>query len=276
MELQSEIEQIVDGTTGVMGVAIEDLKTGKRYLVNDQAQFYWASTIKIQVLVALLKKVHSGELNLDRKERVTAPKKTPGSGILRELETEIELSVKDLATLMIILSDNTAANMCVDLVSIDFVNATNRELGLTQTVLGRKFAGLFYDPKIVAEGRDNFSSPSDMMKTLSMIAKKEILDEKLCDLAIDIMCRTQFTKGILRYLPKELTSSTTPLGPHKVAHKYGSIPGICNDVGIVFHQKRPYVICVLSKEVEDLDGWNKIAYISKKTFDYFDRISRYP
>ena len=178
--------------------------------------------------------------------------------------------------MMIILSDNTAANMCVDLVSIDYVNKINKEFGLAKTVLGRKFAGLFYDPKIVEGGRDNFSSAGDMMRTLSLIAKKEILNEELCNLAIDIMCRTQFTNGILRYLPRELTSSSAPFGPHKVAHKYGSIPGICNDVGIVFLEKRPYVICVLTKEVADLDGWDKVAQISKIAYDYFYRISRYP
>lgn len=195
---------------------------------------------------------------------------------MRELSTEIELAYEDLARLMIILSDNTASNILIDALGMENVNDTIHRMGLKQTKLGRKFAGGSYSPELIEKGYDNLSTPREMVRTMEMLANAKILDRTHCDMALDILRRTSFEYGITRLLPTELKTPETPFGPQKVAHKPGRLPGIYNEVGLVFLPKREYALCIMTKNAEEQEALGTIAEISKAVYGYFWHISRYP
>src|SRR5690554_1292957 len=76
-----------------------------------------ASTIKLFILAALLDSHGlSGEIELRPGDQVG------GSGVLNSLSAGRSWSVRDLATLMIIVSDNTATNVLIDLLGVEFIN----------------------------------------------------------------------------------------------------------------------------------------------------------
>ena len=151
-------EQIIEQCRrfpGVMGVCVKELSTENSIEIHGDEQFPTASTIKIHVLAQLMLRAERGELDLQEKVPVTPDLLTPGSGILTYLDGVLELTVLDLANLMIIVSDNTATNLCIDLAGMDGTNALLRQLGLTQTLLRRKMQ----DSEAVRRGDENVSTP---------------------------------------------------------------------------------------------------------------------
>jgi hypothetical protein len=94
-----------------------------------------ASCIKLFILLVLMRRIAAGDLTLEQRIPVLAGQQVGGSGVLKDLSAGIELPLRDVATLMIVLSDNTATNMLVDLLGLAAVNQTIRDLGLPDTTL---------------------------------------------------------------------------------------------------------------------------------------------
>ena len=117
---RERIEQIVGGAQGVMGVVVESLDGKTRFAVNEDREFAQASAIKILILMEVLKQAHEGRLKLDDRHQIDKKHQVAGSGVLFELgDGTTQMSVGDLAILMIVLSDNTATNILIDLVGMD-------------------------------------------------------------------------------------------------------------------------------------------------------------
>src|SRR5262249_55407138 len=157
-KLIAEIEKIAGNHDGVMGVAIKDLTTGEEILLNDQGAFPTGSSIKIPILVELLKQAAEGKYKLTDQRWVERQDKVGGSGVIVNFgDHTSQLSLNDLATLMIVLSDNTATNMLIDQVGMANVNRTMDELGLKQIRLRRKMI----DQAASARGDENTATPRE-------------------------------------------------------------------------------------------------------------------
>lgn len=159
-KFEAGLKAVADGLDGVMGYAIKDIKTGKAYLLNEKEVFPQASSIKIAVLLEVFKRAEEGTLKLDERIDLTPDKKVAGSGVLYNLGfPSLSLSIKDICVLMIVLSDNTATNLLIDRVGMESVNKRMDALGLPATRLRRRMMDL----KAAAEGRENVSTPREMM-----------------------------------------------------------------------------------------------------------------
>ncbi|MBN2205893.1 MAG: serine hydrolase, partial [Candidatus Aminicenantes bacterium] len=138
-KFEAELRAVAEALDGVMGYAIKDIKTGKTFLLNEDEVFPQASSIKIAILLEVFKRAEEGALNLDERLELPAAKKVAGSGILFYLSDPAPaLSVRDLAVLMVVLSDNTATNLLIDRVGMDAVNKRLDGLGLPRTRLRRR------------------------------------------------------------------------------------------------------------------------------------------
>ncbi|MCL4834598.1 MAG: serine hydrolase [Caldilineaceae bacterium] len=132
--LQARLHPLVDAFPGVAGVSVRDV-TGGGFSLNGAAIFPTASTIKIHVLMQLLVRAEKGEVDLDERVLVDLSNVVEGSGVLWHLTGPVELSLRDIAALMIIVSDNTATNICIERAGIDATNALLCSLGLKKTIL---------------------------------------------------------------------------------------------------------------------------------------------
>jgi beta-lactamase class A len=260
-KLEASIHDVDQHLDGVMGVAIEDLTTGDQFFLHDDEVFAQASSIKIAVLANLYLQSQQGKLKLTDLYTVQASDLVADSDIMGGLTPGItRVTLRDLATMMVAVSDNSATNVLIDRVGMDNVNAMLDSLGLTHTLLRRKMMDL----EAAKQGRENISTPREMMTLLASIHGGKVLNQEF-QAAFFTMLSTNKDSWIPRDLPPGL----------KVADKPGSLEAVRNDSGIVFVEGRPFVICVMTAFLRnERDGEQAISKVSLAAWQMFDRLSR--
>jgi beta-lactamase class A len=260
----AEEEQQLDG---VLGVAILDLNSGQQLLVRPDEVFPQASSIKIAVLAELYHQAQqsahgvTGKATLKDRYVVRAADIVADSSILGGLTPGVSsLTNRDLATIMVAVSDNSATNVLIDRLGMDNVVRLTESLGLAHTQLRRKMMDL----QAAAQGRENISTPREMMGLLEQIYRGKVIEPTLLDDFFNVLA-THKDSWIPRDLPADL----------KIANKPGELEGVRNDSGIVFVKNRPYVICVMTTYLaNERAGEETITRISRLAYELFDRLSR--
>lgn len=240
-KLEKDLIRITDEFPGVMGVAIKDLSTGDELAVNGNEVFPIASSIKIAVLIEFFRKLEQGTINSKDQLTFLENQKVGGSGILKELGS-VTMSLLDYAILMITVSDNSATNICIDLATMEDINETLSQLGLSVTRLVRKMQ----DKEGLAAGKDWLSTPLEMMKLMDGLYSKRGLSPWVCEESLKILRKPKvgLIGGVIRNsVPTEI----------EVADKSGWVNGALSDVGIVYLPKRPYVVALLTKHIPSTD-----------------------
>src|SRR5262249_5877147 len=129
-KLESTIQDVDHGLDGVMGIAILDLTSGEKYLLRADDVYPQASSIKIAVLLELYRQAQEGKLKLTDVYTVQQSDLVQDSDIMNGLTPGVtKITLRDLATMMVAVSDNSATNVLIDRVGIDAVNAEMDALG---------------------------------------------------------------------------------------------------------------------------------------------------
>jgi beta-lactamase class A len=161
---------------------------------------------------------------------------------------------------MVAVSDNSATNVVIDRVGMQNVNSMLDSLGLTHTRLQRKMM----DVKAAQAGRENLSTPREMMAFFAELYHGKVLNKELTDDYFKLLS-THKESDIPRFIPDDVM----------IANKPGELAGVRNDMGVVFAPKRPFVIVVMTAYLQhERDGNDAIAKIAGAAFDYFDRVGR--
>jgi beta-lactamase class A len=257
-KLEATVLDVDRNLDGVMGVAILDLTDGHRYLLHENAVFPQASSIKICVLAELYRQAQQGKLKLTDLYTFDPRDVVQDSDIMAGLTPGItKITLRDLATMMVAVSDNAATNVLIDRIGMENVNLLLDSQGLSQTRLRRKMM----DVKAAAEGRENTSTPAEMMKLLESIYRGQVLNKEMTDDFFKVLS-THKDSFIPRNLPEGL----------KIANKPGELEGVRNDSGVVFAEHRPYVICIMTTYLRrERDGEEAISNVSLAAWRMFDR-----
>lgn len=257
---EQKVQRIADSVDGIVGVTIEDLVTGESYSVNGDVVFTQASAIKLPVLVELFRQVDEGRYGLDDAVTLEESDVVPGSGILQRLTPgRVTMTLRDIATLMVSVSDNSATNMIIDRVGMESVNASMSRLGLSHTRLQRKMM----DTEAWLQDRENLSTPNEQAKLLELLHDGDVLSPA---------SRAE----VLRILSIPKSSRIRPLLPSgtRVAHKTGSVSGVVVDVGIVYLEERPFIVAAMANWlVDSADAERAISEIALAAYEYFDRLA---
>jgi beta-lactamase class A len=143
---------------------------------------------------------------------------------------------------------------------MDNVNAFLAAQGLHETKLRRKMMDL----KAASEGRENVSTPNEMSSLLQALYRGQILNKEMTGDFFKVLS-THKDSWIPRELPDDL----------KIANKPGALEGVRNDSGVIFVEKRPYILCVMTTYLHrERDGEDAISKISLEAWRMFDRIAR--
>jgi len=261
MKLETSILDIDRGLDGVMGVAIVDLTDGHKYLLHANDVYPQASSIKICVLAELYRQAQQGKLKLTDLYMVNAADLVQDSDIMGGLTPGVtQITLRDLATMMVAVSDNSATNVLIDRVGMDNVNAFLKAQGLRDTRLRRKMMDL----KAAAEGRENVSTPNEMLNLLQALYRGEILNKEMTADFFKVLS-THKDSWIPRNLPDDL----------RIADKPGALEGVRNDSGVIFVDKRPFVLCIMTTYLHrERDGEEAISNIALAAWRMFDRLAR--
>lgn len=279
-----------------MGVYVHHLTRGDTVALEADRPFQMASVFKVPLLAELMSQAVAGRRSLDEQIAVTDDMKAPGSGVLKELSGGTRLTVRDLAVLMIIVSDNTATDILLDLIGADAVNARLAACGLRRTVVTMGCRGLLRDlvglgdapdtsetrrlaaerlrlrqldwnARVYHDARANMTTPREMGRLIELIVRPVLgngtdgpIPREACRLMLDIMRRQQVRDRLPLLLPPGI----------EMAHKTGSLTRVSNDAGVLYTAAGPCVVSVFTRDLaDDLKGRLAIAEVGRAVYDAY-------
>lgn len=284
MSLVERIGSIIENAEIEAGVAVWHIESGARLDVNGDEPFPMASAFKIPILATACKQLAEGAISLDARVPLADGDKSMGSGILPYFESGLQPTVRDLLTLMIIISDNTATDIMVEyLGGAANIEGYMHELGLSEIyfklnckdLLRHAFPpeaadlpleellkwtienDVLRDGLCFSKGPENNVSTAKAMTELLRMIFGDLFPVDIRQVALDILYKQQFNVRLSRFLP---------LGT-KVAHKTGTIGGIRNDCGIIRISDANHVIVSLFVEWDEAPVWNQPAAHHQRVFE---------
>jgi len=276
----------LEASGGVVGLAVTGIRSGHRLAQRADEPFPLASVIKVPVLVTLYEEARAGRAELGERVVYRSGSKVPGSGVLQDLDDGLTLTLRDLAVLMMTVSDNTAAELLTERLGKPRIEAAMHAYGLRSVRMPLGVRALLYElvdldwtcpggyeearerlrvsagsgGRAVDPQRSDRATAADMCRLMELLARREILDPPSCDAVIDILRRTKSDSRIPALLPKGTV----------VAHKTGTIRGVRNDVGVVEAPAGPYAIAILTRGVaNDIRADVAIAELSLAVYEAF-------
>jgi len=220
VELKNYAENEIMDADANVSLLVYDFTRGETLLsFGAERKVVSASTIKIPIMLTALSLVQAGQFSLEQRIAVSCEEILDDTAVFDRGQKDA--SLEELLTWMIINSDNTSANVLIELLGKEVICSYCRTLGLKATTLERKML----DWDAIAEGRNNFTSAEDQLIIFSKLYHKSILTSELCDLALRILKRQRdFSMG-LRYLCTEDII---------FAHKTGELDYLNHDTGIFY------------------------------------------
>jgi len=259
--LSQDIQDITEAYPDLNpGVFVYDLDTGNYVNVNGTTPFSAASTIKIPILIAFFQDVESGALNPDEILIMEEEDVASGSGNMQLQAVGTEFTALEVASEMIITSDNTATNMLIRrLGGMERLNERFRAWGLRHTALRNLLPDL--------EGT-NSTSPKELAELMALISREELLSGRSRDRLLHIMRRTQTNT----LLPQGLSSDAT------IFHKTGDIGTMLGDAGLVDvpNGKRYAIAVQVQRPHNDTRAHEIIRRVSSQVYSVMEDASLNP
>lgn len=233
--VDSHLRGIAATYSGKCTYALTDLNGGGHIGMDEDEVMPTASLIKVPILIGLYQAAHEGRLSFDGRIRLCDEHRFPGSGVLQHLASGAEVSVRDAAVLMIIISDNVATNMVADLVGRDYINAQQRHMGLAQTTVFERWS----ERLVGLDSRKTWvSTAREMARNFELIARHEAVSAEASEDMLRILRRNDGRGELSRELPWDEFNRLPDYKRNWVAEKGGSSPGGIRAGGAVFHGAR--------------------------------------
>jgi beta-lactamase class A len=245
-KVASRVQERVGNFQGKVSLYAKNLDSGASYGLSAEQPTRTASTIKLAIMVECFAEAAEGKLKWTEPLTITKEEKVSGSGIAQDLSDGGQLPLRDMVTLMIVLSDNTATNLLLNRIGGNAVNARMAQLGYEQIRVMRKILGdrnqLKPSPSGVTEegskpenkkwglGR---SSPREMVSLLEKIHRRELISRGASDEMFEILKKQRDHNGIGRDM-KNVT----------IASKSGALDALRSDVGIVYSKHGPIAMAI--------------------------------
>jgi beta-lactamase class A len=213
--------------SGRYSLAAKNLQTGEELLVDPDRAYPTASTFKVPIMIEVFRQIGEGAFGLHDRIELTESVIVEGSGVLRDLELGLKPTVHDILMLMIIVSDNTATNMCIDLVGgPERITRTMHELGYSTISVNSRidFEHIKDDNRRLA-----VASPGDYMRIMEKIAKLEMVSADASEKMLHILGRQHYMAQGPRYVGYNPYAENPLMW---IGNKTGSLKGMRADTGL--------------------------------------------
>ena len=270
LTLERRIDAELCGLDAKMCVYADDLH-GHVVERGADDEFESASTIKIYILGCLYAQAEAGKASLDAELTYEARHFVDGSGLIRSLGEGARLRARDVATLMIVVSDNIATNMLIDYLGLDTINAFIRSIGCTHTKLHRSLRSDNWSEKL------GTITPRDMGRFFALLAKGELVSPQASDAMRNVFRQQHYNTMLTHDFPQFYLDCEETGEPELiwVASKSGSMNACRNDGGIIHTPYGEYVIVLMNKDFHDIieyDGHPAMGYGARVSRMIFDQI----
>jgi len=230
---------------GKVSLFAKNLDSGETYALNPDERVRTASTIKIAVMIEAFARVNEGKAKWTDEVVLTKEKKVSGSGILNELSDGLRLTLRDAVNLMMMLSDNTATNLVLDVLTTDAVNARMDSLGFKQIKIMRKVGSggestAGKDPENKKYGL-GMATPREMVLVMEKLERGEIISPAISKEMIDLMKREQGRFAIGRNLTDV-----------SLASKYGALDRLRSCVALVYAKRARIAIAITVDDMPEI------------------------
>ena len=219
-----EIPARMAALSGKLSLWLEDMQSGETLTVHPDEEHIAASVIKLGVMLAAFEAFETGRLSPEATYCLQKADKVPSCGALTYLHEGLTVTNLDLVTLMIILSDNTATNIMIDRLGIDYINAVSEKAGLGEMKLRRKM----FDGVAAARGLQNTITARAVAGFFRQLYREELVSAKASRSMLSILSNQRLNGKIPFYLHEHGI---------RVAHKTGEDDGTSHDAGIIFADK---------------------------------------
>ena len=268
--LRGQITQIAEASgASAIAVAFFDFKQKTEWSYEGDRWFHAASTIKVPVLLGVFGAIEQGGLTEFSRIHIrnrfySIVDQSPFRiDISRDSTPEVHeaigktLQVRELARHMIVTSSNLATNLLIDIVGVESIQQTLKDLELSN---GIDFQRGVEDNVAWEKDINNRVTAEGLLKALRMIADEEAISPAASKHMLDILHGQEFKRGIPAGLP----------GEARVAHKTGEISTVAHDAGIVYlPYRKPYVLVILTEWKPSSSGrQDTIAKISRAVYEH--------
>lgn len=270
-DIKNRIRNEIDKYENTIGIYADDLK-GNKIEINVNKTFETASCIKLFILIDLYKQIFEGKKNENDILKYDEVKHTGGSGVIKDLELGLEMTAKNTAIMMIVISDNIATNMLIDYLGIESINKTICDLGCTHTKLLNKVDWKNYSQM-------GITTPKEYAMAFKKILNNEICTPKICEEILEILKKQHYNDMLTKYLPQydiDKVGEKDSLIKY-IASKDGAIDGqyltpkvnnVRNDGGIIGTKYGEYIITIFIEKFKD-----RYFYYNNPTIDCGAKIS---
>jgi beta-lactamase class A len=279
-----EIHAVAASFDGEVGFYVEDMTTGANHEHNADRRMPTVSVCKIPVMIELFRQVEEGALRLDDRRRLRSDISRHGTGHLKTLMDDPELTLNDYARLMIMVSDNMATDMVIDAVGLENINATMDRMGFPNTRTSMPMTGWHYlitglshlphsieNNEIMyqrmAEGNQDFdgigytdslasnvTTPRESATIMKMIHNGDMVSKSASAAMLELLKGCSDSSMIPHHLKSDIA----------VAHKIGSSRRLKVDTGIVYLPTGPMVIAAMTmSSTDDDNGSDTISEIAR-------------
>ncbi len=265
MTLQTTLAQIAaDAPDHVLGVVVMDCADEQviAALAPDRP-FQLASIFKVPVLVTAFRQVDAGRLDLGARYPLRRAHKLIGSGILAQLDEGLQPTLRDLLTLMIVLSDNTATDMVLELLGgVGAVDATMQALGVADLRIRHTTRELLwavfpsdalalsdaeiarvrreqrlprYDARVAPNAPTNVGTARALATLLARLEQGQLAAPASTAEMRAILTRQMYNQRLSRTWPEAVA----------FAHKTGTLGAMRGDAGIAYFGARRVAVAAL-------------------------------
>lgn len=245
-----DIESLIADFSGEVSFTIKDLQSDEVISFQEKVVRPTASTIKVMILGHLLSEVDKNNLSLEQMVKMTEAQQERGTGILKEFTLGTEYVLRDVAMAMMVLSDNTATNMCIDILGgVEAVNEYIKSCGLDKTRLYNRveFDTIGHDATKLA-----VSTTEEFVAYLDMIYQGQAFSKSMTDVFFDMMSRQQDLSQFARYLPYNPYAKELNLNQeYYIANKTGTFIGLRCDVGYAKNSQRHVIFAIFTEKSKD-------------------------
>ena len=259
--LKEQLAVAVVAHRGKVALFATQLNTGRTVALDPDVPVQTASVIKLTILFEAMEQVRAGKARWDEKILLAPGDGVGGSGMLHFFDTPLTLTLKDVLTMMVIVSDNTATNLAIDRLGIDAINGRIGWMGLKETHLYKRIGKPSTGP--MPEDQPKFglgkTTAREMARVMEKIGRCELAgpgeqagpgDGAICSVAMEMLRDQFYRETIPRYLEK-LDATEKGSG---IASKTGSLDAVRADVAIVAGKTGPMILSIFTYANVD-HGW---------------------